>query len=243
MKLDVLAIGAHPDDIELTCSGTVLKLVSDGYSVGVADLTQGELGTRGTRETRREEAAKAASILGVSVRENLEIPDGNISVDRSNLLKVITVLRAYRPDVVLFPYAKDRHPDHEHAYTLIREALFYSGLAKIETVSDGVVQEPHRPARSYHFMQWEEFQPSFVIDVTREWVRRMEAVLAYKTQFYDPDSREPETILSSPEFVDFVETRGKYYGDLIGVQYGEPFLSEQVLGFDNAAVPFFPGKR
>ncbi|MDH4069000.1 MAG: bacillithiol biosynthesis deacetylase BshB1 [Ignavibacteria bacterium] len=233
MKLDLLAIGAHPDDIELTCSGALLKHIARGKSIGIADLTQGELGTRGNRVLRLEEAAAAAKVLGVSMRENLRIPDGNIAVTRENILKVITLIRACRPEILLFPYWKDRHPDHEHAHVLVREALFYAGLEKIETLVEGVPQEPFRPLRHYHFMQWEEFQPSFVIDVTKEWPRRMEAVKAFRSQFHDPESGESETILSSPDFMDFIETRGKYYGDQIGTGYGEPFFSPKAVQIED----------
>ena len=238
MKLDVLAVGAHPDDIELTCSGTILKLVRQGRSVGIVDLTEGELGTRGSRQLRQEEAASASKVLGVNVRENLRIPDGNILINRENLLKVIRAIRAYRPEILLFPYWKDRHPDHEHAHTLCREAMFYAGLAKIETVAEGTPQPPHRPGRWFHFMQWEEFTPSFVIDVSDVWPDRMKSILSYRSQFYDSNSKEPETVLSSPDFIDFLETRGKYYGDMIGAAYGEPFLAGKTLAFRSPDAPF-----
>lgn len=233
MKLDLLAIGAHPDDIELTCSGTVLKHLALGEKVGIADLTQGELGTRGNRVLRLEEADAAATILGVSVRENLRIPDGNIAVSRENILKVITLIRTFRPEILLFPYWKDRHPDHEHAHALVKEALFYAGLEKIETLVEGISQEPFRPLRHYHFMQWEEFEPSFIVDVTKEWPRRMESVRAFRSQFHDPESGDSETILSSPDFLDFIETRGKYFGDQIGAGYGEPFFAPQMIRVEN----------
>ncbi len=225
MKLDVLAIGAHPDDVDLSCGGTVIKLGRQGKRVGLLDLTRGELGTRGTAEIRALEAAAAASILGVSVRENTAIPDGNIESNPENRLKVIRVIRRYKPDVLLLPYAVDRHPDHERAFTLCRESWFQAGLARIESLEDGVRQEPWRPRTYYHFMQWFEFPPSFIVDITDEFEQRMECVRAFKSQFYDPESKERGTVLSTPEFLEMLRTRMAYYGDRIGARYGEPFFS------------------
>jgi bacillithiol biosynthesis deacetylase BshB1 len=225
MKLDVLAIGAHPDDVDLSCGGTVAKLVKQGRRVGIADLTRGELGTRGSREIRAAEAAEAARILGVQVRVNLGMPDGNLETTLQNRLNIVRTIRQYQPDVLLFPYPVDRHPDHEHAHTLCREAWFAAGLAKIETTFHGKSQEPFRPRAYYHFMQWFEFQPSFIIDISDEFEQRMECVRAFKSQFYDPESNERQTILSTPEFLEMLRTRLAYYGDKIGKKYGEPFYS------------------
>ena len=225
MKLDVLAIGAHPDDVELACGGTIIKLVKQGRKVGLADLTDGELGTRGTREIRAREASDAAKIMGVEMRESLSIPDGNIEVNTENRFKVIRLIRQYQPDVLLFPYQIDRHPDHEHAHTLCREAWFYAGLQKIETIVDGQRQEPFRPRAYYHFMQWHEFTPSFIVDISNEFEQRMKCVKAFKSQFHDPKSSDRETVLSSPEFMEMLRTRLEYYGDKIGKRYGEPFYS------------------
>ena len=225
MKLDVLAIGAHPDDVDLSCGGTIAKLVKQGRKVGIADLTRGELGTRGSSEIRAAEAAEAANVLGVHVRESLGMPDGNLETTFENRLKIVRVIRQYRPDVLLFPYAVDRHPDHEHAHTLCREAWFAAGLAKIETELQGTPQEPFRPRAYYHFMQWFEFQPSFIVDITEEYEQRMDCVRAFKSQFYNPESTEPQTILSTPEFLEMLRTRMAYYGDRIGKKYGEPFYS------------------
>jgi bacillithiol biosynthesis deacetylase BshB1 len=225
MKLDVLAIGAHPDDVELSCGGTICKLVKQGRNVGLADLTGGELGTRGTPEVRAKEAADASKILGVAVRENLGLLDGDIDVSKGNILKLISLLRKYKPDVLLIPHSFDRHPDHEHAHTLCREALFYSGLEKITTTLDGKPQDPFRPRAYYHFMQWFEFVPSFIVDISDEFEQRMKAVRAFKSQLHDPSSKEPETALSDPEFIKFLHTRYEYYGDRIGKKHGEPFYS------------------
>jgi bacillithiol biosynthesis deacetylase BshB1 len=230
LKLDVLAIGAHPDDIELTCAGTLVGLSRHGRNVGIVDLTAGELGTRGSRETRLDEARKAATIMGVARRDNLGLTDGNITINEENILKVITSIRTYRPEILLFPYSVDRHPDHEHAHQLCKEAWFYSGLDKIKTLVDGQAQEPHRPRKFYHFMQWYEFTPSFIVDVTDAFDTRMEAIRSFRSQFHDPESTERETVLSDPKFLETLLTRARYYGDRIGTRYGEPFFSPQIPG-------------
>ncbi|MCZ6775776.1 MAG: bacillithiol biosynthesis deacetylase BshB1 [Ignavibacteria bacterium] len=233
MKLDVLAIGAHPDDVELTCGGTIIKLIKQGRNVGLADLTEGELGTRGSRKIRAAEALEAARILGVALRENLQIPDGDIQLSKENLLKAISLIRQYKPELLLFPHSKDRHPDHEHAHVLCREAWFYAGLERIETTVDGNKQEPHRPKKYYEYMQWLEFIPSFVIDISGEYEQRMEAARAFRSQFHDPDSKDRETVLSSPEFMEMLRTRLEYYGDRIGTKYGEPFYSPNMVGLSS----------
>ena len=225
MKLDVLAIGAHPDDVELTCGGTIIKLVKQGRSVGILDLTQGELGTRGDSRTRGRESANAASVMGVALRENLKLPDGNIEPTMEHRLKLVHVIRRLKPDVLLFPYHVDRHPDHERSHVLCREAWFSAGLQKVKTSVRGKSQDPFRPRAYYHYMQWFEFVPSFIVDVTEEFDQRMETMRAYRSQFHDPASREPGTILSTPEFLEMVRTRLEYYGDRIGRKYGEPFYS------------------
>ncbi len=225
MKLDVLAIGAHPDDIDLSCGGTIIKLVRQGHSVGMVDLTEGELGTRGSRDLRLREAEAAKAVLGAAIRENLRIPDGNIENTPENRIRLIRLIRTYRPDVLLIPHSMDRHPDHEHAHVLSRESCFYAGLEKIRTLEGGVAQEPWRPRAYYHFMQWFEFVPSFIVDVSEEYERRMEAVRAFRSQFFDPDSNERSTVLSTPEFMEMLRTRLEYYGDRIGKRYGEPFFS------------------
>lgn len=236
MKLDLLAIAAHPDDAELSCGGTILKLVKRGRKVGLLDLTRGELSTRGTQEIREAESNAATKILGVQVRENLCLPDGNIEVNRENKLKVIQIIRKYKPELLLFPHWLERHPDHEHAHALCREAWFYAGLEKIETTLFDVKQEPHRPRSYYHFMQAYEFAPSFIVDISDEFERRMEAVRAFKSQFHNPSSSERETFLSSPEFLEFLITRFAYYGGRIGRKYGEPFFSVNMIGIDDPFV-------
>ena len=225
MKLDVLGIGAHPDDLELTCGGTLAKLVQQGKRIGLVDMTEGELGTRGSREIRAQEADAAAQILGATVRENLNIPDGNIENTPEQRLRLVQVIRKYRPDVVLIPFHTDRHPDHERAHLLAREAWFASGLPKIGTLDDGHPQEAFRPRAYYCYMQWTEFSPSFIVDVTDTIDIRIQAMNAFASQFYDPSSREPQTVLSTPEFLEMVQTRLSYYGQRIGVRYGEPFWS------------------
>ncbi len=230
MKLDVLAIGAHPDDIELACGGTVARMVKSGHHVGIVDLTRGELGTRGSREIREQEAADAARVLGIDVRINLDIPDGNVEITRDNVVKLISVIRMYKPDLLLIPHWLERHPDHEHAHTLAKEAWYYSGLVKIETRAEGAIQEPHRPKKYDHFMQKYDFAPSFIVDISDSIDVRMEAVRCFRSQFFDPNSKERETLLSRPDFLEFIETRLRYFGSVIGTRYGEPFFSVDPVG-------------
>lgn len=233
MKLDVLAIGAHPDDIELSCAGTVAAMVKQGKRVGILDLTDGELGTRGSRSIRKKEAARSAEILGLSMREGLRLPDGNIEVHQTNIKKVIQVIRRYRPSLLLFPHWLERHPDHEHAHRLCREAWFYAGLEKIRTTDQGKSQEPFRPGKYFHFMQKYEFQPTFIIDVSSVYETKKESLYAFSSQFYDPKSKERETLLSSKIFLESIFARDKHYGSLINVEYGEPFYSIEPLGFNS----------
>jgi bacillithiol biosynthesis deacetylase BshB1 len=232
MELDILAIGPHPDDIELTCAGTIAKAVKQGYSAGIIDLTEGELGTRGSRELRRKEAATAAKVLGC-VRENLHIPDGNIELNKTNLHKVIQVIRKYKPKVLLIPHFRERHPDHVHAHHLCREARFYAGLSKIETNLNGKKQDPWRPHICFHYMQWQEFTPSFIVDISDTYDQRMKAIMAYGSQFHNPKSKEPKTVLSHESFLGYVEARAIEFGFKISVKYGEPFYSVEPLGIKN----------
>lgn len=232
MKLDLLAVGTHPDDVELCCGGTLAKLVAMGYRAGILDITEGELGTRGTRAIRLKEAAAAGSILGC-VRENLRIPDGNIEINAANVKKLITVIRKYRPKMIIIPHWHERHPDHIHTHHLCREAWFYAGLRKITTTLGGRRQEPWRPDNYINYMQWYEFTPSFIVNISDVYHIRLKAIKAHKSQFFDPSSREPATKLSEESFLDFVETRAKLYGGKIGVKYGEPFYSVESVGIDN----------
>lgn len=232
-KLDVLAIGAHPDDIELSCAATLAKLIKEGKKIGILDLTDGELGTRGTRAIRLSEASKASKIIGVDERIRLGLSDGNIEVNQTNIKKVIQIIRACQPSILLFPHWLERHPDHEHAHKLCREAWFYSGLEKIKTKYKGKNQEPFRPKKYFHFMQKYEFQPSFIIDVSNTYEVKKQSLLAFRSQFYDPKSTERETILSSKIFLESIYARDRHFGSLINVEYGEPFYSIEPLGFDS----------
>lgn len=233
MKADILAIGAHPDDIELSCGGIVAKLARQGHTVVIADLTQGELGTRGTKEIRAQEAKAATKILGTADRRNLKLPDGNIERNHDNLLKVVSLIREFQPRILLIPHSVERHPDHVHTHQLCKEAWFYSGLEKIKTELHGTPQVPHRPYHYFEFMQWYEFTPSFIIDISETWEMKIAAIRAHASQFHNPDSREPETKLSKPEFLEMIEVRARYYGERIGVRYGEPLFSWAPFGIDD----------
>jgi len=230
MKLDILAFGVHPDDIELSCGGTLLVEKNNGKKVGIVDLTQGELGTRGTAETRKQEAADSAKILGVDARENLSMADGFFKNDEEHQLKVISAIRKYKPEVVICNAPSDRHPDHGRSAQLVRDASFLSGLKKIETKDGSKDQEAWRPKYVFNYIQDRFFQPNFVVDITDVFEQKIEAIRAYKTQFYNPDSKEPETYISSPEFLDSIIYRAKMMGKMIGVKYGEGFISEKMIG-------------
>ncbi|MHA7944500.1 bacillithiol biosynthesis deacetylase BshB1 [Formosa sp. 3Alg 14/1] len=233
MKLDILAIGAHPDDVELGCGATIAKEIANGKTVGIIDLTRGELGTRGTAETRDAEAKDAASILGVSVRENLGFADAFFVNDKKHQLEVIKMIRKYQPDIVLCNAIDDRHIDHGKGSKLVSDACFLSGLKKIETEVGGEPQIQWRPQHVYHYIQWKPITPDFVVDVTGYIEIKEQAVLAYKTQFFDPDSKEPETPISSKNFTDSVNYRAKDLGRMIGVEYAEGFTSERYVAVEN----------
>lgn len=222
LKLDVLAFSAHPDDIELAAAGTLIKLTKQGYSVGVADMTRGEFGTRGTEEIRQNEAREAARLLGLKVRECLDIPDGSVTVTRDNHLRVVRLLRKYRPSIVLNHYWKARHPDHMATSTIVTEACYLSGLAKLDTG-----QERFRPKRILYHQIHYDVVPSFVVDVSKEIEQKWKVIRAHKSQFHDPNSTEPETVLSHPSFLEMIETRMKYWGGLINVTHAEPFLATE----------------
>ena len=233
MKLDILAFGAHPDDIELGCGATIAKEVSLGKKVGIVDLTQGELGTRGSAELRMIEANNAGKILGVSVRENLGFADGFFTNDKKHQLEIIKMIRKYRPDIVLCNAIDDRHIDHGKGSKLVSDACFLSGLVKIETELEGKQQEKWRPKHVYHYIQWKNITPDFVIDVTGFIHKKQAAVLAYSSQFYDPNSKEPESPITSKTFIESINYRSRDLGRLIGVEYAEGFTSERYVAAEN----------
>lgn len=235
MKLDILAIGAHPDDVELGCGATIAKEVANGKKVGIIDLTRGELGTRGTAETRDEESTEAARILKAAMRTNMEFADGFFVNDKEHQIELIKEIRKYRPEIVLCNAIDDRHIDHSKGSKLVSDACFLSGLRKINTKhSDGDSwQEPWRPKLVYHYIQWKDIEPDIVVDVTGFIEKKMDAVLAYKTQFFDPDSKEPETPISSKNFTDSIIYRARNLGRLIGTEYGEGFTVERYPAVDS----------
>ena len=233
MKLDILAFGVHPDDVELGCAGTIMAAIDQGKKVGIVDLTRGELGTRGTPTTRTQEAAAAAKIMGVDVRENLDMADGFFTNDEAHQRKIIALIRKYQPDVILANAPEDRHPDHGRSAKLVSDASFLSGLRKIETIHEGVTQNAWRPAYTFHYIQDRFIQPSFVIDITAYMERKMEAVLAYGTQFTSADTSEPQTYISSPQFLETVKARALMLGKRIGVGYAEGYITEKIIGFSN----------
>jgi N-acetylglucosamine malate deacetylase 1 len=233
MKVDILAIGVHPDDVELGCSGTIMKQVELGCKVAIADLTRGELGTRGTAETREKEAWNAASILGVSIRENLGFRDGFLKNDEEHQLQLIQIIRKYQPDIVLTNAPKDRHPDHGKAARLTLDACFLSGLNKIETTCENKNQKAWRPISVYHYIQAQYHEPDFVVNISDFMERKMQAILAYKTQFHNPESDEPETFISSRQFLDSVKARDLSFGLFTGYNYAEGFLKTRYLGIDD----------
>ena len=226
-RLDVLALAAHPDDVELSAGGTMCLLAEQGYRTGIVDFTRGELGSRGTPEGRAREAARASEILGLSARHNLGLADGDIANTAETRRDLIRLVRRHRPTIVLINAPEDRHPDHPAAAALATDALFYSGLRKIETEDDGEVQEPWRPHHVLHYMQSIPFEPTFVVDVSGVWERRMEAMLAFESQFYtgtDGGTDEPQTFISNPAFLEWIEARARTYGYRVGATHGEPFL-------------------
>lgn len=233
MKVDVLAIGAHPDDVELGCGGTIAKLISEGKKVAILDLTQGELGTRGTNETRAIEAKNAGEILGISARENLKMKDGFLVNSEEYQLRIIKTIRTYQPEIVFCNAVDDRHPDHAKAAKLASDACFLSGLIKIETEESGKKQEKWRPKQVFHYIQWKNLEPDFVIDISGFLEKKIESCLAYKTQFYDPTSTEPTTPISSKSFLDSITYRAQDLGRLAGVEHAEGFTTEKTLALKN----------
>jgi bacillithiol biosynthesis deacetylase BshB1 len=233
MKIDVLAFGAHPDDVELGCGGVIAKEVAKGKKVGVIDLTRGELGTRGTAETRDEEAFNAAKILGVSLRTNMGFSDGFFVNDKAHQLAIIKIIRKYQPEMILCNAVDDRHIDHGKGSKLVSDACFLSGLLKIETKDDEVIQKPWRPKQVYHYIQWKNLEPDVVVDISGFIDKKMEAVLAYKTQFYDANSKEPQTPISSKNFTDSIIYRARDLGRLVNVEYAEGFTVERYAAVDS----------
>ncbi|HEX4374677.1 MAG TPA: bacillithiol biosynthesis deacetylase BshB1 [Puia sp.] len=236
MKLDVLAIAVHPDDVELCCAGTLMMEKLSGKKVGIVDLTRGELGTRGTAELRDVESAKAASIMQVDVRENLKMADGFFKNDEEHQRLLIRAIRKYQPEIVLANPLADRHPDHGRAGNLIADACFLSGLRKIETVDkDGISQQSWRPKYVFHYIQDRYYQPSFVYDITPVFERKLESIKAYSSQFFSKeyDKDEPQTYISSPEFLNSIIGRHQMFGKMIGVGYAEGFISEKMIGVQN----------
>jgi bacillithiol biosynthesis deacetylase BshB1 len=229
MKLDVIVFAAHPDDAELSIGGTIAKFSSLKLKTGIIDLTRGEMSSRGNIKLRQKEADKAGEILGIAYRENLGISDGNIEINKKNLEKVINVIRRLTPKIVFAPYFNDRHPDHIQASKLIKDAMFKTGLTKFKTKFNGKNQSAYRPAKLYYYMQTYSFTPTFIVDITDTFERKMKAVRAYSSQFYDPNHKGPETFISRPEFINYLEARARYYGFEISKKYGEPFFCEEKI--------------
>jgi bacillithiol biosynthesis deacetylase BshB1 len=232
-KLDILVIAAHPDDAELCCGGTILKQISLGYSVGILDLTRGELGTRGSAVIREEESKKASKLLGIEVRANLELADGFFVNDAISQLKLINYLRRFQPKIVLGNAIYDRHPDHGRASKLISEACFYSGLRKIETYWDSGPQEPWRPSSVFHYIQDRYIKPDFVVNISDFMEQKLTVLKAFSSQFYDPNSSEPISYISTPDFMESMVARARELGKPIGAKYGEGFTCNRLLGIEN----------
>jgi N-acetylglucosamine malate deacetylase 1 len=233
MKLHILAIAAHPDDIELSCAGTLIKHANAGQAVGILDLTQGELGTRGTPALRYQEAQYAAQVMGVKVRENARMADGFFRHDEEHQKQLISYIRHYRPEIVIANALEDRHPDHTRGGRLIADACFYSGLQKIDTVFQGEAQKPWRPRRVYHMIQDRLLTPSFIVDISATFEKKMEAIRCYTSQFHNPVSNEPATYIATPVFLDQITYRDSIMGKRIGTQYGEGFICENIPGLDS----------
>jgi bacillithiol biosynthesis deacetylase BshB1 len=229
-KLDILAFGAHPDDVELGCGGTLLAAVAEGKKVGIIDLTQGELGTRGTVAKRSKEALLAGEIIGAAVRENLGMKDGFFLNDQAHQMAVIEIIRKYQPDIILCNAPEDRHPDHGKAAKLVADATFLAGLVKIETTYKGVVQTAWRPSYVFHYIQSRNLQPNFVVDISAHMDQKIASILAHASQFYNPNSEEPNTFISSDSFLEFIKGRAKEFGQQVGVQFAEGFISEKMIG-------------
>jgi bacillithiol biosynthesis deacetylase BshB1 len=226
--VDIIFFGAHPDDVELSAGGTAAKLVNDGLQIGIVDLTRGEMGTRGTPQTRKREAARAAKILGAKFRQQLDFGDGNLQTGREEELQIIEILRQRTPKIIVVMYPDDRHPDHTRTGRVVTEAAFYAGLKSLKTDLPA-----HRPQATLYYMQNYMFPPSFVVDVSKTWKTKMRAVYSYKSQFHDPKSKEPATFISDPKFLEMIDARGKHFGALINATYGEAFITKQPPRIDD----------
>ncbi|HEY9001178.1 MAG TPA: bacillithiol biosynthesis deacetylase BshB1 [Mucilaginibacter sp.] len=234
MKLDILVLPVHPDDAELGCSGTIVKEIALGKKVGIVDLTRGELGTRGSAEIRDKESAASAKILGLTVRDNLGLPDGFFENNKPHQLKVIEAIRRFRPEIVITNAYHDRHPDHGRASDLVEDSAFLSGLRKIETYYNGEKQQEWRPNLVLHFIQDNYIKPDILVDVTDYWDKKIESIHAFGSQFYNPEwENEPQTYISSPEFIQVIEARAREYGKSIGVKFAEGFISRKILGVND----------
>ncbi len=233
MKVDILAFGAHPDDVELSCAGTLVKQKLLGYKTAIVDLTRGELGTRGSAEIRDEEASRAAEIMNVDARENLGLQDGFFEQDKESVLRVIEMVRKYQPKIVLANAFSDRHPDHGRGSDLVSRACFLAGLPKIETSLNGESQKAWRPKAIYHYIQYNSIEPDFVMDISGHLETKLDSILAYRSQFYDPNSKEPSTPISSKEFLNAITFRAEEYGKYIGVRHGEAYNVERLPGVDD----------
>jgi len=220
--VDIIFFGSHPDDVELSAGATAAKCVKDGLRIGIVDLTRGEMGTRGTASTRKKESARAAKVLGATFRETLDFGDGNLRTGRDEELQIIEILRRSRPKLVVAPWPDDRHPDHTRTGRVVTEASFYSGLRSLDTGT-----KAHRPQTVVYYTMNYMIPPSFVVDVTKSWKTKMKSVFSYSSQFYDPASKEPSTFISDPKFMGMIEARGRHFGALIGVEWGEAFMTKQ----------------
>ncbi len=234
MKVDILAIGVHPDDVELSCSGTLLKMIDQGKTVALVDLTRGELGTRGSGELRTQEALAAAKVMGISIRENLDIRDGFFKYTDENLLKIAKVIRKYQPEIVLANAVSDRHPDHGRASKLTSDACFLAGLLKIEILDEkGKAYDRWRPKAVYHYIQDHHLTPDFVVDITEYMDKKMESIFCYKSQFHNPDSNEPESPISSENFIESVKAKCRVYGRPLSYDFAEGFTVERTIGVES----------
>ncbi len=232
MKIDVLVFCAHPDDAEISMGGTIAKFSHNGISVGIIDFSRGELSTRGNITIRKKESEKAAEILGAAFRLNLKLPDGSLRNNFEYVKKTVQIIREYKPKIIFAPYFNDRHPDHIGVSRIVKEAMFFSGVGKYKTLGNNLVQKSYRPQKLFYFMQSYEFKPSFIINISGTFDKKMEAISAFKSQFYNPESNELETFVSSENFFEYIKARAKTYGFKIGKNYGEAFFSEEVIELD-----------